>query len=33
VEGISAEYFAISLTELWSLPVGEEFVETVAGEI
>ncbi len=31
--GIGAEHFAVSLAELWSLPVGEEFVETVEGEI
>jgi hypothetical protein len=31
--GISAKHFAASLAELWSLPVGEEFVETVEGEI
>jgi hypothetical protein len=33
LEGIGAEYIAVSLAELWSLPVGEESVETVAGEI
>jgi hypothetical protein len=33
LEGASAEHFAFSVAELWSLPIGEEFVETVAGEI
>jgi hypothetical protein len=33
LEGTSAEHFAVSFAELWSLPVGEESVETVAGEI
>ena len=33
LEGIGAEHFAVSLAELWSLPVGEESVETVEGEI
>jgi hypothetical protein len=33
LEGIGAEHFAVSLAELWSLPVGEEFVETIEGEV
>jgi len=33
LEGARAEHFAFSVAELWGLPVGEESVETVAGEI
>ena len=33
LEGIGAEHFAVSLAELRGLPVGEEFVEAVEGEI
>jgi hypothetical protein len=33
LEGVGAEHFAFSFAELWGLPVGEESVETVAGEI
>jgi hypothetical protein len=33
LEGVGAEHFAFSLTELWGLPVGKESVEAVAGEI
>jgi hypothetical protein len=33
LEGIGAEYFAISFAELWGLPIGEESVETIAGEV
>jgi hypothetical protein len=33
LEGIGAEHFAVSLAELWGLPVGKESMETVAGEI
>jgi hypothetical protein len=33
LEGACAEHFTSSVAELWGLPIGEEFVETVAGEI
>jgi hypothetical protein len=33
LEGIGAEHFVVSFAELWGLPLGEESVETVAGEI
>jgi len=33
VEGVGAEHFAFRLAELWGLPVSEESVEAVAGEI
>jgi hypothetical protein len=33
LEGTGAEHFAFSIAELWGLPIGEESVETVAGEI
>jgi hypothetical protein len=33
LEGVDAEHFALSLAKLWGLPVGEESLETVAGEI
>jgi hypothetical protein len=33
LEGVGAEHFAFSFAELWGLPVGEEPVETVAGEV
>jgi hypothetical protein len=33
LEGVGAEHFAFSFAELWGLPVGEESLETVAGEI
>jgi len=33
LEDACAEHFTFSVAELWSLPIGEEFVETVAGEI
>jgi hypothetical protein len=33
LEGVGAEHFAFSFAELWGLPVGEESVEAVAGEI
>jgi hypothetical protein len=32
-EGTGAEHFTFSIAELWGLPIGEESVETVAGEI
>jgi hypothetical protein len=33
LEGIDAEHCTLNLAELWSLPIGEESLETVAGEI
>jgi hypothetical protein len=33
LEGAGAEHFAFSVAELWGLPIGKEFVETVAGEV
>jgi len=33
LEGIGAEHFAVSLAELWSLPIGEKSLETVTGKI
>jgi len=33
LEGVGAEHFAISFAKLRGLPVGEESVEAVAGEI
>jgi hypothetical protein len=31
--GTDAQYLAARFAELWGLPIREEFVETVAGEI
>ena len=33
LEGIGAKHFAVSFAELWGLSVGEEPVETIAGEV
>ncbi len=33
MEGVGAKYFAVSFAELWGLSVGEESVETIAGEV
>jgi hypothetical protein len=33
LEGNGAEYSAVSVAELWGLPLGKESVEAVAGEV
>jgi hypothetical protein len=33
LEGIGAEYIVVGFAKLWGLPVSEELVETVTGEI
>jgi hypothetical protein len=33
MEGNGAEYSAVSVAELWGLPLGKESVEAVAGEV
>ena len=33
MEGVGAKHFAVSFSELWGLSVGEESVETIAGEV
>ncbi len=33
LEGVGAEHFAFSFAKLWGLPLCEESLETVAGEI